>query len=405
MKQKPLLLAVATAGLIAAAPTYAHVANVDMSSTSPSMSGDAPDYLIYTPSAVTANGATTYTLKASTINPIPAGFTGDPSCPYGGNMLDTTTTPPTEVLDPVTGLPIPCNYQAAGIDGFLAGGWAQGTTINLGDSHALHGGVFFTFTLTKKSTVTISFGNDPAYVPPDGLPNALNAAFSLYEHVLPTDGHDDNPFDPLQPTGADGYYTASATDKVPLVDPGVAEYLWDPNTGTASPNPAYTSRIAREYKLFYPASGPYRDTQNYTATGGLDANGIAIGPTAGQSPYLGQFNAKGNWSLANADADPADPANDPIRGANLRLQTTFNIGNGKIAVPDGTRQVIDPATGDILWSEIRFLAAVNSRTGKNAGQAETLTATLQPGSYTIAAGDAGAASGRILGGVLSVKIK
>lgn len=407
MKSNKLTLALIGAGIVLAQPALAHVANIDIGSGNPSIAGDAPDYLVYTPSVQTANGASTYTLKASVVNPIPAGFTGDPGCPLGGNQLDLTDPAnPVEILDSVTGQPIACNYTAAGLDQFSANAWAQGATKSLGDSHALHGGAFFTFTLAQKSTVTITLAKDLAYTPADGLPNALDAAFTLYEHTLPSDGHDDNAYDLLQPTGADGYYTASATDKA-FGDPGVPAFIWDATTGTGTANKAFTNKVRAKYQTLYPANGSYRDTQNYTATGGLDVAGIAVSPVPGQSPYVGQFNALGNWSVANDVPDSADPANDPIKGANIRYQGSYNLTGAKPTRPiyDGTRALVDPVTGEILWSEIRYLKAVNANSGKKAGSAENLTVTLQPGDYTIAAGDAGAATGRLFGGVLSVKIK
>jgi len=188
---------------------------------------------------------------------------------------------------------------------FTGYGWAAGTTPTLGDTHTLDGGAFYVFQLSKRQAVTISFvGVSPAN---------FDAAFSLYRGLLPDDGHDDAAFDPLNP-----------------VDPNTFLPIASPTD--ASPYPSH----------HYVPLEEFRDTLNYSQTGGLGADGFPL------HPFVGQFNAIDNWSLANESAVPGQAP-----GAN--------------------------------WSKIDFLQYASC---KGPGLKESLSVTLPAGDYTIAAGGA-----------------
>jgi hypothetical protein len=79
---------------------------------------------------------------------------------------------------------------------FSDNGWYMGTTPTLGDSHLLGGGTYFKFHVSAPGArVTITF----SCVQPACPSGALNPAFSLYEGLLPNDGHDTVPFDTTNP--------------------------------------------------------------------------------------------------------------------------------------------------------------------------------------------------------------
>ena len=188
---------------------------------------------------------------------------------------------------------------------FTGYGWAAGTTPTLGDTHKLDGGTFFVFDLSRRSTVTITFAGV--------APANFDGAFSLYRGALPDDGHDDTAFDPLNPLDEVTFLPiASPTD--------------------AAPWPHYCYRPLDKY----------RDTLRFTQTGGLGRDGYPL------HPFVGQFNALNDFSLANEDAVPGE----------------------------------EPGEN---WSTIQFVTFANA---VGPGKAESLTVTLSSGTYTIAASGA-----------------
>lgn len=131
---------------------------------------------------------------------------------------------------------------------FNSYGWFDGTKSTLGDSHDLAGGRFYKFTLASAARVTITFTD----LNGEG---ALNPALSLYAGLLPDEAHDSASFDPLNPSHfVPGPPPQSIKDPSP-VDNGV--------TTDANGNVS-----------------PFRDTANIT--------------------FTGQFDALGDWSMANA---------------------------------------------------------------------------------------------------------
>jgi len=193
-------------------------------------------------------------------------------------------------------------------DGSFTGyGWIAGTNATLGDSHEIDDAKAYVFRLQRASLVTISFANDPSN------PTPLDPAFSLYAGILPNEAHDDTAFDPLNPVDDINF--------LPVASP----------TDTA-PNP---------FHHYFPLDR-WRDTLHYSQTGGLDATGSPV------HPFVGQFNALNDFSMANPDADPGqDPAGD--------------------------------------WGTINYITHQN-RFG--AGRTETLTILLPRGDYTVIAGGA-----------------
>ena len=112
----------------------------------------------------------------------------------------------------------------------------------------------------------------------------------------------------------------------------------------------------------------FRDTLHYSQTGGVDASGNPV------HPFTGQFNALNDFSMANEDAVPGQPAN----------------GN---------------------WATIKFITYQDHF---GPGHAESITLRLRAGTYTIAAGGAnctgpgaGAACGAsgFYSGIVSLKVR
>ena len=201
-------------------------------------------------------------------------------------------------------------------------GWYNGTQPSLGDSHELAGGVFFKFHLDQASYVNINFSDSEST-------GQLNPAFSVYSGLLPEDSHDDTKTDPLNPSHLNASTHSTVKDASP-VDNGITT---DGN-GNVS---------------------PLRDTQNIS--------------------YHGQFNALGDWSMANANAD------------------TFCVSQpGGVCNATSLAEAI--AAGD--WSVIKYITHV----GPESGNAVALSHYLLPaGDYTIAAGGgtAGGTGSDILG--------
>ncbi len=203
-------------------------------------------------------------------------------------------------------------------------GWYNGTQPTLGDSHELAGGVFFKFHLTEASYVNINFSDTENT-------GQLNPAFSLYSGLLPDGAHDDTKTDPLNPAHLN-LATHTTVKDASLTDNGVAT---DAN-GNIS---------------------PLRDTQNIT--------------------YHGQFNALGDWSMANANAD------------------TFCVSQpGGVCNATSLAEAI--AAGD--WSVIKYITHVDPTNGNSVSLSHYL---LPAGDYTIAAGGgtAGGTTSDILGTV------
>ena len=271
---------------------------------------------------------------------------------------------------------------------FKKDGWIKGTNPQLGDSHEIGGGDgnFFVFHLDHRSRVTITFAADQSiggagcpsgWGRPDIAQDSLKPAFTLYRGLLPGDGHDDAAFDPLNPVDdVDFAPSVSPVDAVPG-DPGIPAFLMDPATGTFSPNPAFTGDVADWYSDHYRPHRGYRDTLNFTLTGGMDATGNPV------HLYSGQFDALGDWSMANEDALPGDELS-----------------------PDGNSLV----NGN--WSKIFYITHAKSSGADRRGQYRPAAVTnleLPAGDYTIAADgancndDSVACVGPFLNGALSFR--
>lgn len=180
---------------------------------------------------------------------------------------------------------------------YKAYGWVAGTNPELGDSHGI-GGVsarWYRFTLLEPGLVDLSVIQNTA---------GLDPAFTLYRGAFPLSAHDDTDLDPLNPT--------------------------DPVTFAPIQSPI----DADPSGLYLPHSG-YRDTVNRT--------------------YAGQFDAFGNWSMANdsgqhatveyviavAGTSDADPSRGLIWGGNGNHDTAVGTGESLLAyyLPPGTYSV------------------------------------------------------------------
>ncbi|WGS85765.1 VPLPA-CTERM sorting domain-containing protein [Methylomonas sp. UP202] len=221
------------------------------------------------------------------------------------NLLDTATTVVGSGVnsDPCAGLTL-CQSSA----NFTRYSWYDGTQAQLSDSHTVTTNAeAFTFHLTSDAYVTIT---DAAY---GTNANRLNPAFSVYRGLLPALSHDgaspdeSNPVDFNSPLFAS---KMSSTDHAPG-DPNIAHYIDDGSGTGLIENPAWTQPFAGSggltaeqwYAANYIAHNGYRDTLNGTTTGGIDTD-PSSGNFAGLlHPYLGQFDAFGNWSMNNANGE------------------------------------------------------------------------------------------------------
>ncbi len=206
---------------------------------------------------------------------------------------------------------------------FNDAGWHAGTLATLGDSHDLAVGVFFKFHLAGAARVTITFSDTDN----SGL---LNPAFSLYAGLLPGESHDDTRIDALNPSHLVATPFPHVVKDAALADDGVALDA----DGDVS---------------------PLRDTAN--------------------ASFDGQFNALGDWSMANADAD-------------VHCLTQPGGACNATALAEAA------AAGE--WSVIRYLTHVAPQGGNAVALVDHL---LAAGDYTIAAGGgmAAGASNVVLG--------
>ena len=177
--------------------------------------------------------------------------------------------------------------------GFKAFGWIDGTDADLGDSHQIGGASakWYKFTLTQGANIDISFIQNKA---------GLDPAFTLYRDVFPLQAHDDAVVDPLNPVDDAFNPIASPTDS-------------DPSG------------------LYLKHSG-YRDTLHNT--------------------YEGQFDAFGDWSMANqldqwatvhyliavAATSDSDPSRGLTWGGNGNHDTAIGTGEALLGyyLPAGT---------------------------------------------------------------------
>lgn len=168
------------------------------------------------------------------------------------------------------------------LTGYKAFGWVDGTDADLGDSHQIGGlsARWYRFTLTQPGLVDLSMIQNTA---------GLDPAFTLYRGALNLSAHDDTVTDPLNP-----------------VDPNT--FLPIQSVVDADPSGQYLKH-----------SG-YRDTVNQT--------------------YEGQFDAFGNWSMANdatqiatveyvlavSGTSDADPSRGLTWGGNGNHNTAVGTG-------------------------------------------------------------------------------
>lgn len=180
---------------------------------------------------------------------------------------------------------------------YKAHGWVDGTDADLGDSHQIGGlsARWYRFTLSQPGLVDISLIQNTA---------GFDPAFSLYRGAFPLSAHDDTVTDPKNP-----------------VDPNT--FLRIQSAIDADPSGQYLKH-----------SG-YRDTVNNT--------------------YEGQFDAFGNWSMANDATDhvtleyvlavsgtsDSDPSRGLTWGGNGNHGTAVGTGESLLQyyLPAGTYSV------------------------------------------------------------------
>jgi len=231
--------------------------------------------------------------------------------------------------------------------------WVDGTRAVLGDSHHClgSGDFFYKFHLDTSALVTISVSTVDLG---ETVSAGLDPAFSLYKGLMSLQGHDDTSYDPLFPIDDNTFLPIASR-----IDAAPQGHVYTPHDG-------------------------YRDTLNYSTTGGLGQDGYPL------APYEGQFDALGDWSMANAHAVPGQPT----------VPSLCPIDE----CPDGN------PVGD--WATLYYITHRNDHVGVGA-TADTTTEVLQDepleaGDYTIIVGggcpgcsDFGFFGGRITLGVTS----
>ncbi|HXJ34913.1 MAG TPA: hypothetical protein VMS22_12850 [Candidatus Eisenbacteria bacterium] len=220
--------------------------------------------------------------------------------------------------------------------------WADATRNILGDSHHClgSGDFFYKFHLDGPSLVTISV--EGIAIPDAFVDLGLDPAFTLYKGLMSLEGHDDASFDPLNPVDDVNFLPmASRVDAAP---PG---HVYTPHDG-------------------------FRDTLNYSTTGGLytedNDGGDPFNVGYPINPYAGQFDALGDWSMANAYGIPGQPT----------IPSACPVDE----CPDGN------PVGD--WATIYYVAHRNDHVGVGA-VADTTAEVLQDepldaGDYTVIVG-------------------
>lgn len=183
---------------------------------------------------------------------------------------------------------------------YKADGWIAGTNPELGNSHLIGGlsARWFKLTLTQGAYVDMSFIQNTA---------GLDPAFTVYQGSLPLQAHDDAPVDPLSPLDSINFFAAaSPTDQAPG-DPNIPHYLPNANATALVVNPAWTQPFPGSggltaeqwYAANYTPHNGYRDTLNGTLVGGIDTDPASSNFGGLLHPYVGQFDALGNWSMGN----------------------------------------------------------------------------------------------------------
>jgi len=255
----------------------------------------------------------------------------------------------------------------APVEDYWAGNraWADGTRPVLADSHRLlgAGSYFYKFHLDGESLVTLTLETVPVQRDGQTYPAGLDPAFSLYRGLMPLYGHDDTPYDPANPL--------DDIDFLPVASP---------------------VDVAPEGHVYAPHDG-YRDTHGYSTTGGLfspaNDGGNADLDGSPVNPFVGQFDALGDWSMGNEWAVPGQP--------------TLPSGCPVAKCPDG-----NPA-GD--WAKIFYVGHKNDHAGIGATPDTTTEILedqdLEPGDYTVVIGGgcADCLPNGFFGGRLSIAIK
>ncbi len=180
---------------------------------------------------------------------------------------------------------------------YKAHGWVDGTDADLGDSHQIGGtsARWYRFTLSQPGLVDLSVTQNTV---------GLDPAFTLYRGALPLSAHDDTVTDPKNPA--------------------------DPNTFL----PIQSAIDADPSGQYLKHSG-YRDTVHQT--------------------YEGQFDAFGNWSMANdstqhvileyvlavSGTSDSDPSRGLTWGGNGNHDTAIGTGESLLQyyLPAGTYSV------------------------------------------------------------------
>lgn len=184
--------------------------------------------------------------------------------------------------------------------------WLMGTQPSLADTHGLQG--VYQFSLAQATQVRIVVTAINEYMDP---------ALSVYAGWMPYAAHDMEASDPASFWPSRRKHP---TDSAPN-DPNIGHYLRNIATNTYYENPIWNTpdpngidlgglTPAQWYQANYEPHNGYRDTINYTAVGGMQIiteNGMQKLVPANYDPinsliggYAGQFDAFGDWSMANS---------------------------------------------------------------------------------------------------------
>ena len=384
-----LTLVVSSLSIATSQQTLAHLRNVNLTPTY--SSGTNYDYP---------------TLGAGTLAYDPSGSLNNGYSALGANAISATTTS--------HALPSAADPCASGghtgcytINDATRFGWYNGTQSNLGDTHIVTGtpddAIFYIG--AGGSIVNLA---ETQYSNTGVKTTGLNPAFTVYSGIEYNLSHDGMAADPLNPSAlANGYFvtTVSPTDSAPN-DPSIRSVYFD-NVGNVINNPdwnktftqiqasgedagyvasgqAYNANAltylatnfgnqtpAQWYSSTYVPHDGYRDTLNYTQISGL------FDPGTPNKPYLGQFDAFGNWTIADSTGATAvsglqyvaSASDTPCSGPNCT--DSFSTLNGVQYLTHGAGGVSHTTTGSVALAN-----------GVNSAD-ETLQLYLPQGWYTV----------------------
>lgn len=298
-------------------------------------------------------------------------------------------------------------------------GWYNGTQSTLGDSHSVAASpvaaIFYVPNLSNGGALVnlaeTQWTNTSASNATPIKTTGLNPALSVYSGIQYNLSHDDQAPDTIQPNASDSYgntvTAVSSADAAPN-DPGIRSQYFTDNLGDSINNPDWNKTFAQIkangedagylatgqsynasalnylaanfpnetpaqwYAATYVPHDGYRDTLNYTQTGGLSDPGTPL------LSYLGQFDAFANWGDPDSQGAHAESVLKYVASASDTPCTGTDCTNTYQFI-NGQEYLTGGAFGGVSHTTTGALANAN---GSNSAD-ETLQLFLHQGWYTV----------------------